>query len=1135
MAVPPTKIVFLIDEQSILTSKVQLDHLKISIMRILLFYRSQQQHVLWGYRFFSTQTRYAANSIRHFYTMDKHSFARIDNEYQKRNADRPDTAVIGTPIMRIKQVLKDVIGDFQWENTDLCTSDPAKNYIFLFTACPSNENELHRFFAGSADQEEQKEKLNEETRSTKSSIASHQIPQYFQEVKDKLAATLLQSYNERHISLNLIDTDFKCASSIPQTQIINQLIKQGFISWLAMFGGTYALYQTLIRKYDIYGHSFLSEFNNIFPLRRSAVVHTRIPAWKGPFKTQLGKSLGNFALHASVRSTHYQPSSLVFIREIRTVNVVHASQFSVSWLLKRTSQDADVDYKLTYQEGESFNEFNIILDELFATQSILIADLVPMIGFESKARKVCIEPYSRCSASLRFLNIDQLPSTLNLKNVMLDQDYPIATCMTSTKVQIKLPEAPLPATGRSCKLFAAVPNWMTKLYMDDETTVDEPSVEEQPVEIPAIEVNQSERSIQLPANVDMMGKTLKKIYLETLYTQKDFIETAILKINKCIAHLLKNDHSREEIISTIFDYTMPLADLEMKHQNEIPNAKNAPTNGNSSLEQTYQYQWWKYVKSKAHINPDFERMSCTALKLREAQLQAINYCFICKLITDPKQLEIYKRDPFEEARSFFSKVVVIFSMNEISDFLTGLDSEEGTGTAQKRDPCDLSDHAFAHVLGKRFHELSDLVAHFKESAGADDMASASSLDSEDDLDETDDQNRHQPSSPKRPLLQSRTASDTRIVKPYHPPQKVTVKPSQSLKLESKLAKSFLPQKITRSNSNTLDLFYKRMVNVTPSATTSRESHRGEATKESIEKMKRAAVHGRPTMKRAGSFTKSALSPRRPNRTASVLSQASQETGTVILRRDNSIPNPEITPRTSLNRYLGTNLFADYAEACLSPSSKTSPTTSRKETTYVQSEYPQAPKTPQGTSSRFRKIMMDRTPQRQSDEGDGSKDEFSVTLNGQENKPPYTPRTAARRERDRIDRSEVMHNPGRNLTSKFENIKKEEEKERNTLAIKRKRDIFDDDSDDDDQDNEQENINPSGATSRTTTPSRPVVKRSKTFDFDNFYNNAFDTPPVQFGGQLNGIDDDDDDDDSDDNDLDTMISATSRKGFVSSLK
>lgn len=250
----------------------------------------------------------------------------------------------------------------------------------------------------------------------------------------------------------------------------------------------------------------------------------------------------------------------------------------------------------------------------------------------------------------------------------------------------------------------------------------------------------------------------------------------------------------------------------------------------------------------------------------------------------------------------------------------------------------------------RFSELSDLVDYFKESAGADDMASLPSLDLADDLLDDDDdfqlQQELQPytplpqstaSSSKPPRVESRTLSsktwfiadawylgplsivlfsvDTRIVKPNHPPKKTTVKATSSVNLEPKLAKTFMPQKITRSSSNTLDSFYKRMVNLAPSTSASNEPHRGEATKDSIAKMKRAAVHGKATMKRAGSFTKSALSPRRPKRTVSMLSQAPQETGTVIMRRDNSIPNPETTPRTSLNRYLGTNLFADYSEAC----------------------------------------------------------------------------------------------------------------------------------------------------------------------------------------------------------------------------
>lgn len=508
----PTKIAFLIDEQSIITSKVQLDHLKLSIMRILLFYRSRQQQILWGYRFFSTQTRYTTNSIRHFYTMDKDSFIHIDTEYQKRNADRPDTTVTGTPIMRIKQVLKEAIGDFQWENTDLCTTDPVKNYIFLLTACPSDGNDMHRFFVKSVDEED--------VRKTQSTIASFEISQHFQQVKEELTTTLLQSYKQHHISLNVIDTDYKFLHNNPRAQLMDRLIQQGFISCFEQFGGTYILYQKLIRKNDIYGHSFFSEFANILPSRQG-IVHSYVPAWKGPFKTKLGKSLGNFALYTSLRGANYQSSTLAFITEIRTVNIVHASQFSVSWLLKENVNDATVDYKLTYQEGESCNAFNIILDELFATQSILIAEMVPLVGFEDLARRVCIEPYSRCSASLRFLNIDKLPPTLSLKNVLVEDDYPIGTYLASTKLRIEFPEAPLPPEDRSYKLFTTLPDFIAKLNIKDKTSTGDLQIEDLLVKTPEMDVEPiAKKEIQLPSDVDMMGKALKKIYLDTLYTQR---------------------------------------------------------------------------------------------------------------------------------------------------------------------------------------------------------------------------------------------------------------------------------------------------------------------------------------------------------------------------------------------------------------------------------------------------------------------------------------------------------------------------------------------------------------------------------------------------------------------------------------
>jgi hypothetical protein len=111
----------------------------------------------------------------------------------------------------------------------------------------------------------------------------------------------------------------------------------------------------------------------------------------------------------------------------------------------------------------------------------------------------------------------------------------------------------------------------------------------------------------------------------------------------------------------------------------------------------------------------------------------------------------------------------------------------------------------------------------------------------------------------------------------------------------------------RANSSSkLDGLHKRMIHV-PSSTTKLESKRGEAAQEAIDKVNRSKVNGKPSIKRAGSFTKDARSPKHVKRHASMLSS---DTNSVVLRRDN-IPDPQTTPRTSLNRLLKTNLFAEY--------------------------------------------------------------------------------------------------------------------------------------------------------------------------------------------------------------------------------
>lgn len=132
----------------------------------------------------------------------------------------------------------------------------------------------------------------------------------------------------------------------------------------------------------------------------------------------------------------------------------------------------------------------------------------------------------------------------------------------------------------------------------------------------------------------------------------------------------------------------------------------------------------------------------------------------------------------------------------------------------------------------------------------------------------------------------------------------------SLSVLSKYSKPLLPIPIQRSNSNTmLDGLQKRMVHVA-----NKNAKIADASKEALAKLNRSTVNGRPTMKRTGSFTRSAHSPKRAKTSASMLSN--DKTGTTVILRRTDTPDPKTTPRTSLNRHLGTNLFTEYSETCL---------------------------------------------------------------------------------------------------------------------------------------------------------------------------------------------------------------------------
>lgn len=108
--------------------------------------------------------------------------------------------------------------------------------------------------------------------------------------------------------------------------------------------------------------------------------------------------------------------------------------------------------------------------------------------------------------------------------------------------------------------------------------------------------------------------------------------------------------------------------------------------------------------------------------------------------------------------------------------------------------------------------------------------------------------------------------------------------------------------------------------------------------------------------------------------------------------------------------------------------------------------------------------MNITPNR--DGEDEEEDEFSVPRDEFESiQLPYTPRTAARRAKDRMDRSQMSM--GRNLTTKFQNIFDQEQQEK---PYKRSNYMFDGDD---------ENIDP--FSDNDSSSSRALMDRIGSFN------------------------------------------------------
>ncbi|KAI8885525.1 hypothetical protein K501DRAFT_331845 [Backusella circina FSU 941] len=1004
----PKKIAFLIDEHS-LQNNVSLDTVKLAIMRLLIYYHSilQPNSVVWSFRFFSTSCHYPNSGTRTFHSISEASLKEIETQYQERETAGSNsvTGHSNTPITYLKRVLTESLADFRWGTTDSPSQKDKKqenidHYLHIITSCPYTESAMVDFYDPSV--------------SFVDALAGTQ----------DVFTQFLGTYKSRHISLNLIDTD-KSMACKPRSKGIDRCIRTQFESIMLQFGGQYLPLEMLTKKYSTYGYDFLSEFITHLPSTRfpKKIIQplATSPVWSGEFKTKSLQNLGDFSLYHAHKVKERDTSIFLYVEEIVMEGTLHRKQVVPAWIIKDQPQ-INPGFFLCCVNGDKWG-FRNLLKQLHQSQLVILAKLVPLDVFKGKipVQKVVIEPVTTNVASVQLVDTKNFPHVLPVDTENGIEEYPIG-CNINNLITINPTE--IMGNGSVDSLDMEPPSFLKDLMFkrerDDMPSIASPArnsilinLADTPTTSIVETINREyqdsyddkteeeeeeghEEVIELPADINAFGKSLKSLYMEVLYRNKYPMSYTIEIIDNYIQHLVKYNHSKQDIVNQLYIYTLSNKDLNEKHANTIPNGWRQPFQ-HSTFEQVCLFDWWEGVKSKPSIE---EKNWLITLKFKEAQLQVILYCFITKLLPDTNLHP--EQDPADLAEKFFSQIVISHAIHRIDDFLQDKDRYEYHAV-------DFTDTAFMELLEDSFPDLNALVLKFREAV---------------DMDETEDE-AIEDQNQNIPARTIPTWDELNVSWAEKSKQRDVPKPPPSVSsLSSNRSRKKIPAPPKRQTSNLLDTFQKRSVSMEPKK---KEVDRiSEASKAADAKVLRSKVNGEATMKRKHGFLKSAKSPERVKPKSRL---STQESGTVVLRRTMTSPTTPTTPRTRRVRDWENNIFANFQEPCPSPSNNHLRRESIEYSHYdnhsldmdqlgfsipASPNRSARPKTPQSTPKRYKKIFTQSIHggrQHHYEESESMKIPIT-SLEPEET----TPKTSMRRKKS-MGVDQVR--PSRNLTSQFE--------------------------------------------------------------------------------------------------------------------
>ncbi|KAI8968262.1 hypothetical protein BDF20DRAFT_916812 [Mycotypha africana] len=762
------KIVFLIDEHSILSAYDGLYQIRRAMMRILLYYcqlynlQSTDGSLVWSYRFFSTQTRYYNCTMRHFYTVDMEGFEELNNEYQLRKTEREgmhsnntyrnNSTSLHFPCKKILEVLKESLGDFQWD-TDMDGS--TAQYMFLITASPNNKRSLLAYFDKAFTTEETDELLQ------KPSILPVFNNHLFEEFASDLKKTLYNDFKRRNLILSIIDTDYKLEEYPDQTpDWLEVQIENGLKHVAENFNGQYILLQEIMRPHGMYGHSFYAELDNILPTglphdwandnvssRRSTAggttcdsVNATDQLWTGTLTLKSGKSIGIFELLPFSRNQQYKTMWYDDYAELRIVDTYHMREFPHSWLLDVDEEEHNKgpyasQFMLAFNEGETPEVFDAVLDECHYQQSVLIAEMVPLEG-----RGILppiffvIEPLSRMTATARQLNLTALPSHQRSCEyedadtddeeaeeqmvLFIDEDYPLGSYLSIDNLSnVTTLGGPAPSKD-AVKWNLEAPECLKQWYAAKKAQTLKSQNE---LEAADDETDSDAEVFALPKDIPSFIESLKDYYYKCLYMKEFTLMEFLHLTNEFVVHLLKKGHQAAEIANSIeqslaSNNTERLKETYKVNENYVLETLIDNPKATISLqEDSIIREWWSDVMSTER-EIKYADNCWMYLRIRDIMLQIVLHLFIIRLTKDITSEEILE-EKYDLIEAFLSNITGHFLVHKKAE----LDDEND----EDNDPMDLTydvydDVEFVEIVTPYFEQnLPELIGSLRETAGLD--------------------------------------------------------------------------------------------------------------------------------------------------------------------------------------------------------------------------------------------------------------------------------------------------------------------------------------------------------------------------------------------------------------------------------